>query len=74
MARIMGTANLERLKEYMTNHVEETQVLELLDLTTADLVEAFGDRIGERYAYILQQLEIDGGHKRDPLDFNDSRD
>ena len=68
----MGTANLERLKEYMIQHVEETQVLELLDLTTDDLVEAFHDRIAERYAYIVQQLEIDGGHRRDPLDFDDS--
>ena len=69
---IMGTVNLERLKDYMTKHVEETQMLELLDLTTEDLVEAFSDRIEERYAYIVQQLEIDGGHRRDPLDFDRS--
>lgn len=35
----------QELKERLSQRVEETDMLELLQLTTSDLIEAFEDRI-----------------------------
>ena len=40
-------------------NLEETLLLELLDLTSDDLVDAFLDIIEERHDYIHAQLEED---------------
>lgn len=43
---------IERLRLY-----DELLVLELLNLTTDDIIDAFLDRIDERYNYIHDKLE-----------------
>lgn len=43
---------LKRLRD-----VDEVFLLELLNLTSDDLVDAFYDRILERYSYIENQLD-----------------
>lgn len=40
-------------------NTEETIVLELLDLKSDDLVDAFYDRVAERYSYIADMFEDD---------------
>ena len=40
-------------------NTEETLLIELLDLTADDIVDAFLDRISERYEYIHAQYEED---------------
>ncbi len=37
--------------------VEETILLELLDLNSDDIVDAFLDRVNDRYDYIEKQFE-----------------
>jgi len=43
----------ERLKLY-----DEVQILELLDLTTVDILEQFKERIWERRDYIEREIEL----------------
>lgn len=40
-------------------NTEETLLLELLDVNSDDLVDAFLDKINDRFDYISQQLEED---------------
>jgi hypothetical protein len=62
---------LDILKQYLLQ-VEETQLLELLDLKSEDLVERFADRIKERRAYLAKEVElmqeIDQSQAEDYLD------
>ena len=55
----MGTVSLKELKMYLIDHVEETEFLELLDITTADLVLAFDDKIADKFDYLVSKLELD---------------
>lgn len=48
---------LNKLKEQLRK-TDEVTVLELLDLSSEELVEAFTARIIERRAYITKELEI----------------
>ena len=48
---------LQELKDKMTEHLSEIDVMELLELTTEDLVERFSDKIEEKYEQIINQLE-----------------
>jgi len=50
---------IEELKEYISHNVDEVGVLELLDISAEDLVEAFHDRIEERYDKLLKELELE---------------
>ena len=43
---------IERLRK-----TEETLLLELLDITSEDIVDAFLDKINERLEYLDRQLE-----------------
>lgn len=52
------TYTLEELKEYISGNVAEVDLLELLNLTSEDLVEAFHDTIENKYDYLIQQLEL----------------
>ena len=65
----MGTVSLKELKMYLIDHVEETEFLELLDITTADLVLAFDDKIADKFDYLVSKLELD---EEDGLDDPDS--
>jgi len=55
----MGTVSLKELKTYIMENIEETQFLELLDITTAELVEAFDDKIADKFDYLVSKLELD---------------
>jgi hypothetical protein len=55
----METVSLKYLKQYIMDHVEETEFLELLDITTADLVLAFDDKISDKFDYLVSKLELD---------------
>jgi len=48
---------LQELKEKMTENLSEIDVLELLEISTEDLVERFSDKIEDKYEQILNQLE-----------------
>jgi hypothetical protein len=50
---------IEELKEYISHNVDEVGVLELLDISAEDLVEAFHDRIEEGYDKLLKELELE---------------
>mgnify|MGYP001580824134 CR=1 FL=1 len=60
----METVSLNQLKQYLRDNVEETQFLELLDITTADLVMAFDDKISDRFNYLIAKLELDEDDER----------
>ena len=40
---------LEELKERLAQRVDEVSLLEILNITATDIVEAFSDRIGDRF-------------------------
>jgi hypothetical protein len=46
---------LEEVKEYLIDNVEETCLLEILNITSKDIVGMFSDRIEERYTQILKE-------------------
>ena len=48
---------LQELKDKMKENLSEIDVMELLELTTEDLVERFPDKIEDKYEQILNQLE-----------------
>ena len=47
------------LKTYLRDNVEETEFLELLDITTEDLILAFDDRITEKFDLLVSNLELE---------------
>ena len=70
----MGTLTLNELKRYIMENVEETQFLELLDITTADLVVAFDDKIADKFDYLVSKLELDEEGNTDGPDSVDDLD
>ena len=68
----METVSLNQLKDYMRDNIEETQFLELLDITTADLIEAFDDKIADKFDYLVSKLELDAEDVDDV--YRDDRD
>ena len=60
----METVSLRELRRYLIDNVEETQFLELLDITTADLVMMFDDKISDRFDYLISKLELDKDDER----------
>ena len=60
----METVSLKELKQHIMENVEETEFLELLDITTADLVMAFDDKIADRFDYLISKLELDEDDER----------
>ena len=67
----MGTVTLKELRMHILNNVEETEFLELLDITTSELIEAFDDKIADRFDYLVAKLELDEEDDR-PVDSDDS--
>ena len=49
------TMTLEDLKESL-QHLDEVTLLEVLDITSEELVEMFVDRIEERFDYLENEL------------------
>lgn len=54
------TITLEELKDYITHNVDEVDVLEHLNLTAEDLVEAFTDKIEDKFDKLVHDLELEG--------------
>jgi len=50
---------LEELKERLANRLDEVTLLELLNITSYDLVERFEDIIEERYEHLCKEIEDD---------------
>lgn len=48
---------LSELKEKIVQQVDEVDLLDMLALTTQDLVDAFEDKIEDRYETFLAELE-----------------
>ena len=67
----METVSLKQLKMHILKNVEETEFLELLDITTSELIEAFDDKIVDRFDYLVAKLELDEEDDR-PVDSDDS--
>ena len=66
-------STLNKIKEGL-EALEETQVLELLDIKSSDLVERFEDFILKRKKYIEKELEYveeEDKERREELDFED---
>ena len=51
--------DLDELKEYIKENIDETLFLELLDLSIEELVEAFEDRIAEKQSDLVNKLELE---------------
>lgn len=49
---------LKELKEKIIEQVPELDLIDILGLTTKDLVEAFEDEIEEKYSKFLTELEL----------------
>lgn len=58
----------DNLKEALLR-VDETQLIELLDLKTDEILERFEDRIALRLRYLLKELEFLPEEKYEELNF-----
>lgn len=47
---------LPELKEKIAEQYDEITILEILEITSYDLVEAFSDRIDDKYNHLIQQF------------------
>lgn len=55
---------LDDLKEYILNNFDPDDVLDALDLSTEDLLDAFEDRLLERaYKFIETEEEVEDGDR-----------
>ena len=50
--------SIEELKEKIVDQVDELDIIDLLGLTTHDIVNAFEDRVEELYHKIIKELDI----------------
>lgn len=46
---------LEELKQHLIDHVDEIVILEMLNITSEDLIGMFSDRVEEKYTQILRE-------------------
>jgi hypothetical protein len=51
------TYPIDRLLNYLKT-VDEVQILELLDLSTEDILDRFHDRVASRRHYLEKELEV----------------
>lgn len=49
---------LEELKDYLVKQVPEIELMDLLEISSEDLVEAFNDRIESMYESLIEALEL----------------
>ena len=54
------TLTLQEIKEKLAEEYDETTLLEVLNINSYDLVDAFFERIEERYEYFNKQLSMNG--------------
>lgn len=50
--------SIKELKEYLQDNVDEVQFLELLDITTVELTEAFENKIADKADFLIEKLEL----------------
>jgi hypothetical protein len=55
----MFTLTLEELKERL-KRLDEMSLLELLDVTSEEIVEYFEDRVEDNYDRLLREVDYDG--------------
>lgn len=53
------TMTLEELKDYIAHNVDEVDVLELLNISAEDLVDAFEDKVDEHFDKLIIDLELE---------------
>ena len=53
------TLTLQEILSKLADQYDEVTLLELLNITSYDLVEAFYDRVEERYEYFNRELTVD---------------
>ena len=63
------TATLNELKEYLTDKMPETDLLELLNITSEDLVIAFEEYIEANADRLIGELELDLSENADELEW-----
>ena len=49
---------LEEIKELISERVDEVDIIDLLNLTTEDIVNTFEDRVEERLDKIISFLDV----------------
>ena len=54
------TLTLQEIKERLAEEYDEITLLEVLNINSYDLVDAFFERIEERYEYFNKQLSMNG--------------
>ena len=54
------TLTLQEIKEKLAEEFDEITLLEVLNINSFDLVDAFFDRIEDKYEFFNKQLSIDG--------------
>lgn len=47
----------EELKERIAENTDEVMILELLNINSFDLVEAFSDRVEEKYEKLIEEYD-----------------
>jgi len=52
---------LPELTEKLAQRFDIVDLLELLDVTSEELLEAFQDRVSTKYEYLVEQLEEQNG-------------
>jgi hypothetical protein len=59
MITLLGQTKIAMLLQLnISGNVAELDLLELLNLTSEDLVEAFHDTIEAKYDYLIKELEL----------------
>ena len=53
--------------------LDEVTILEILDIHADELVEAFSDKIEERYDYIVAQLELEQDSDEKDMDLDEGQ-
>ena len=59
---------LSELKEKVVEQMSEFDVVDLLGLTTEDIVNAFEDKLLTKYNYLINELELSGSNDFDNED------
>jgi hypothetical protein len=59
------TMTLTELQEYLKSNASEEDLLDVLHITTEDLVEFFDSRIDERYDEVLTYFGLDENDSED---------
>jgi hypothetical protein len=54
------TLTLQEIKEKLAEEYDEITLLEVLNINSYDLVDAFFERIEERYEYFNKELSMNG--------------